>query len=98
MARRTGSLPSARLRHVGAADVWAAAISVVGLQIHAVIEARNLLGVAVEEERGAALGEEPALSDPPLSRLAPTRMVNGRVDVGVKAVLAGVCQVPRRWR
>src|SRR5437667_6816102 len=69
-------------------------ISVVFLQVHPVVQARNFVAIAVEGQ-GLALEE---LAQAPLSRLAPARMVDGRIYVGVEAVLVGVGQAPGGWR
>src|SRR5258706_12828956 len=61
-------------------------------KIHAGIELRHLVAVAVEQER-LALGE---LADAALGRLAPPRMVDVGVDVGEKAVLGRPRLHPRR--
>ena len=50
----------------------------VGFQVHAGIEARHLIGIAVEGQRLLALGEQPAAADAALGGLAPARMVDGR--------------------
>src|SRR5262245_7777737 len=65
-------------------------LSIVLFQIHSLVQARDLLAVAVEHESLAA--EE--FADAPLGRLAPSRVINFRVDVGVKAVLLGLHRVP----
>src|SRR5439155_663370 len=51
-------------------------------EVHASVEPRDLVGIAVERERGTA----PELADPPLGRLAPAGMVDGGIDVRVEAV------------
>ncbi len=58
------------------------------------VEARHLLAVAVERQRRPALGQQSALADAPFGRLAPARMIDLRVDVGIEAVLAGVLLLP----
>src|SRR5438034_3753016 len=63
-------------------------------EIHAGVEVRDLVGVAVERERGAA----PELADPPLGGLAPARVVDRGVDVRVETVLLRRGLVPRGWR
>src|SRR3954465_10890064 len=69
--------------------------SVVRLQVHAGIEAGNLVGVAVEGQGGvAAGGEEATFADPPFARLAPARMVDCGIDVGIKSVLSGIACLP----
>ena len=55
---------------------------------------RDLVGVAVERERGTA----PELADPPLGGLAPARVVDRGVDVRVETVLLRRGLVPRGWR
>src|SRR5882757_6354531 len=95
MARRIGSGPRTKRRQRAAGGWRAAAMSVVGLEIEARVEARHLLAVTIERKRGPPLGKEPALADAPLARLAPARMVDRRVDVGKEPVLAGVLLLPR---
>src|SRR2546428_2994412 len=64
------------------------------LQIHPRVERRDLVRVAVEHERLA-----PAeLADAPLGGLAPARVVDGGVHVGVEAVLLRRRLVPGRLR
>src|SRR2546426_4989659 len=63
-------------------------------EIHAGVEVRDLVGVAVERERGTA----PELADPPLGGLAPARVVDRGVDVRVETVLLRRGLVPRGWR
>src|SRR5206468_1196895 len=60
-------------------------------EIHAGVEVRDLVGVAVEGERGTA----PELADPPLGGLAPARVVDRGVDVRVETVLLRRGLVPR---
>src|SRR5262245_5596551 len=57
--------------------------SIIPSQVHSRVQRLHLIGVAVEHERLAP--EE--LADPPLRCLAPTRMIDGRIDVRIKAVL-----------
>src|SRR5437899_7247070 len=64
------------------------------LQIHPRVERRDLVRVAVEHERLAA----PELADAPLGGLAPARVVDGGVHVGVEAVLLRRRFVPGRLR
>src|SRR5215472_17646757 len=64
---------------------------VVALQIHAGVERRDLVAVAVEHERLAAS----QLADTPLVGLAPARMAHFWIHVGVEAVLVGRGPVPR---
>src|SRR4029077_2182611 len=51
-------------------------------QIHAAVQAGHLIPVAVEQHR---LSHE-ELADTPLLSLAPARVIDGRIHVGVKAV------------
>src|SRR5438552_17117081 len=60
------------------------------LEIHARVERRDLVGVAVEHE-GLATAE---LADPPLGRLAPARMADLGVDVRVEPVFRRCRHVP----
>src|SRR5215204_3488853 len=57
--------------------------SEVFLQVHARIQAGDLVGVAVEGQRGPPT----EVADATLGGLAPARVVDGGVDVGVEAVL-----------
>lgn len=51
------------------------------------IEACNLFRITVEGQRIVpAAAEKAAFADPVLRRLAPARMVDGRVHVGIEAV------------
>src|SRR5262245_15280791 len=59
-------------------------------QVHARVERGHLVGVAVEHERLAAA----ELADAPLGGLAPARVIDRRIDVGVEAVLARLGLVP----
>src|SRR6516225_6126725 len=72
-------------------------ISVVSLQVHAGIERGDLLAIAVEDQGGPALPKQP-VADAPFGGLAPTRMVDRRIDVGVEAILARVLACPRGLR
>ena len=66
-------------------------------QIHASIETRNLVGIAVERQRRVALGEEAAFPDLALGFLGPARMIDFRIHVRVEAVFVGVLPVPTSW-
>src|SRR4051794_17950356 len=68
--------------------------SVVLLQVHARVQLPNLGLVAVEHQGLALLGEKAILADAPLGRLAPTRVIDFRVHVGIKAVFVGSSLVP----
>src|SRR5215470_16971854 len=74
------------------------AISEVDLEVEARIEAGNLLAVTVEQQRRPSLGEQPALADPPLGRLAPAGVIDFRIDVRIETVLPSVLQIPRSRR
>src|SRR5689334_12343948 len=90
MARRTGSRPSTmRLKLERAAGIL-----VVGLEVEPAIKARHLLSITVEHQGWPALHEQPAFADPPFRRLAPARVIDVGIDVGVKTIFAGVLQVP----
>src|SRR4051794_3169571 len=65
--------------------------SIVLPQVHAGIQRRDLFGVAIEGQRWPALGFADAL----LGRLAPARVIDLRVDVGVKAIFVGPVGAPR---
>src|ERR1051326_1327969 len=60
-------------------------------EIHAGVERRDLVAVAVEHLRLVALEEA---RQPLLGRLAPARMVDRRVHVGVEPVLVRRLQLP----
>src|SRR5207249_6402729 len=59
-------------------------------EVHAGIERRDLVRVAVERERRPTA----ELTDPPLGGLAPPWMIHLGIDVGVEPVLAGRRLVP----
>src|SRR5690606_526883 len=85
-----------RTRWTAARLVRAMAASVELAQVHAGVELAHLRLVAVEHQRRAALGEQAAvLADAPLVGLAPARVRNLRIHVGIKAVLLRRRQVPR---
>src|SRR5512133_3528359 len=65
--------------------------SVVPPQVHARVERCDLISVTVEHQGRAAQ----ELADAAFLGLAPARMVNRRVHVGVEAVLVGRRVVPR---
>src|SRR5688572_32978122 len=60
------------------------------LQVHAAVEVRDRVGVPVEGQGGAAR----ELPDAALAGLAPARMIDLGVHVGVKAVFFGAGAVP----
>src|SRR5258706_10591505 len=64
--------------------------SEVPLEVHARVEARHLVTVAVEHQRLAT--EE--LADAALGRLAPARVVHRRVHVRIEAILVGRLVLP----
>src|ERR1017187_5363574 len=86
--RNTSAFSHKRFR---LADIWR---SVVGFQIHAIVQRRNLVPVPVEHER-LSLQE---VAQPPLAPLAPAWMVHRRVYVRIESVLARTRDVPRRGR
>src|SRR5262247_4052955 len=94
MARRMGSRPSTtRL----ASERRAAAVGgmlVVGFKVEPRIETGDLLAITIEQQGRPPLHEQSAFADPALRGLAPARVVDVGIDVGVKTVLAGVLQVP----
>src|SRR6516162_7246125 len=63
-------------------------------QIHIGIEARDLVGIAIEWQRRVALGEEPALANFAFGLLAPTRVIDFRIHVRVETIFVGVLFVP----
>src|SRR5574341_2281356 len=60
-------------------------------QVHPSVQRCDLVGVSVEHQRLPP----PKLPDAPLGRLAPPRMVNCRVHVGVEAVFSWRRFLPR---
>src|SRR5688572_31153246 len=70
----------------------ATAASEVAPEIHAGVEALNLVGISVEHF-SAPVGDE--ARQPLLARLAPAWMVHGRVHVGVEPVLVARHGLPR---
>src|SRR5438552_8885497 len=76
---------------LGRAATAPRATSVVLLQVHAGVPARNLSAVTVEHQRFSL--EE--LADAALGRLAPPWMVDVRIHVRVEAVLVGGLILPR---
>src|SRR6185312_16658792 len=82
----------------GATTVWTARPSKVLPQIHAGVQLPDLGFVAVEHQRLAPLCEQAALADAPLGRLAPARLIDVRVDVGIEPVLTGRRLVPGSHR
>src|ERR1051325_431688 len=63
-------------------------------QVHALIQRRDLVAVAIKRKR-FALQE---FSDAPLGRLAPARVIDLGVDVGIEAVLRRSGLHPGRGR
>src|ERR1035438_4769719 len=59
---------------------------VILLEIHPVVQAGHLVAVAVEQE-GWPFAE---FGQPPLTRLAPPRMVHLRIHVGIEPVFARI--------
>src|SRR5690242_19665592 len=66
--------------------------SVVDIEIHAGVQARDLVRVPVEHQRGPAA----RLADPLLGGLTPAWMIVIRVHVAEEPVLGGRQQIPRR--
>src|SRR5688572_15054479 len=69
--------------------------SVILAQVHARIKRGYLIGVSVEGQRG---NPAEAATDTALRRLRPARMIDGRVHVGVEAVLLRRSVIPRGVR
>src|SRR2546426_8869379 len=63
-------------------------------QVHAGVEPRHLISVAVEHQSWPAK----KLTQTALLGLAPPRMIDARVDVRVEAVFTGIRQIPGGWR
>src|SRR6188472_1110531 len=61
-------------------------------EIHAGVERRDLVPVAVEHQRRPAS----QVGQASLAGLAPARVIDFRVDVRVEPILAGVRGLPRR--
>src|SRR5690349_7003735 len=88
---------AARRRQAASASEWRAKTpsSEIHPQIHAVVEAGNFVGIAVEGQGGVATGtKKAAFADAPLGRLAPARMVDSRIDVGIETVLLRIGDLP----
>src|SRR4051812_20244648 len=68
----------------------AVARSEVDMEIHPRVEARDLVGVAVEHQRLPTT----RFTDPLLGGLAPPRVIVGRIDVAVEPVLTRCVLVP----
>src|SRR5712691_11223576 len=68
--------------------------SMVLLQIHSVVEAGDLIAVAVEHESGA----REDFAEAALLGLAPARMIDIRIDVGVETIFRGRVAIPGRRR
>src|SRR6185312_9221554 len=71
--------------------------SVVPPEVHAFVKVRHQLGVAVEHQRGPALGEKSS-PDVALGCLAPARVVHLRIHVGVEAIFLRSGEIPGRAR
>src|SRR5262245_31796802 len=98
MPRRIGSRPN-RLRLSADRALGAAAgMLVVGLEVEPAIKACDLLAVAIEHQRRPPLHEQPAFTDAALGGLAPARVVNVGINVGIKTVFARVLYVPGAGR
>src|SRR5882672_3765009 len=67
---------------------------VILLQVHAVIEAGDLLAITIKHERGAL--ED--FAEAAFLRLSPARVVDAGIHVGVKTVFIGSHAVPGGWR
>src|SRR5882672_5508025 len=67
---------------------------VIFLQVHAVVETRHLVAVAIEHLSRRAL-EKPRQAN--FLGLAPARVVHFGIHVGVETVFMGVCNVPGCW-
>src|SRR5260221_7228456 len=59
----------------------------VAMQVEALVQARDLVGVAVEHQRRLARSEKTA-PDAPLGRLAPARVSDLRVHICIEAIFA----------
>src|SRR5262245_66488866 len=94
MLRRIGSRPTRRRSSRDRVGGVGAGILVVGLEVEPRIKARHLIGVAIEHERRPPLYEQAALTNAALGGLAPARVVDVGIDVGIKPVLARVLNVP----
>src|SRR5262247_3879756 len=98
MPRRTGSRPNTTRPSAERGTGAAHGMLVVGLEVEPAIELGHLLAVAIEHQGRPPFDEQTALADPPLGRLAPARMVDSGIDVGIKAVFARVLHVPGAGR
>src|SRR5690606_1672573 len=68
--------------------------SIVPAQVHPAVQRRDLICVAIEHQGGSL--EE--IANAPLARLAPARMIDLGIHVGVEAVLARQDAIPGRTR
>src|SRR6266566_9272216 len=62
----------------------------VSTEVHASVQARNFVRIAVERQRFAS-GE---IADAPLGGLTPARMIHCRIHIGVEAILSWGRQRP----
>src|SRR5450830_1884228 len=69
----------------------------IALQIHAAIQPGDIV-VAIEHQRLALAREEAVLTDAPLGGLRPARVVDIRIDVGIKTVFLRRVDAPGSFR
>src|SRR5690606_33421371 len=89
-SRKTKALVAAIWRAEGVRRFIGARGSEVLLEVHALVELGHLFGVAVEHQRAPAA----QFADAPLGGLAPARMADLGIDVGVEAVFVRGGLVP----
>src|SRR5713226_9298840 len=89
---RTNSCPDTRLDPAIQTDYETALVILT--QVHAVVETRNLVGIAVEHE-GLALQE---FAQAALRGLAPTGMIHSWIHIGVETIFVWSFFVPTRRR
>src|SRR5215510_3170544 len=94
MARRAGSRPNRPRLSADRMLAAAGGMLVIGLEVEPGVEACHLLAVTIEHQRWPPLHEQSAFANAAFGGLAPTRVVDGGIDVGIKAVLARILHVP----
>src|ERR1700688_4752337 len=65
-------------------------VLVVFLEVHSIVQVRDLIAVAVEHQRGALEN----FAESAFFRLTPTRMIDIRIYVGVKTILLRSHAIP----
>src|SRR5713101_3136416 len=92
LTARVNSCPDTRLDPAIQTDYETALVILT--QVHAVVETRDLVGIAVEHE-GLALQK---FAQAALRGLAPTGMIHRRIHIGVETIFVWSFFVPTRRR